>query len=223
MSVPRNGKPKDKKPRKLSASQLFDRYMKSVERIRGLAMRLDKELVDSELLAAELQERFGVFVSGKGPVANPSTARGPAPTPTPTTPGTPPTTPATAPTIAQPTKDADEAAAEPEHLEGEDEPTPEGEYEPPTQSHTAEAVRITGQESRAVAKIRADSSLSPDQQEDAEALEISGGPGRLAKIQAAMGGIPAVVPSPGAVERTGTPDPGPDNAEGGPVKQGPKE
>lgn len=188
----------EKKPQKPSASQLFDRYMKSVERIRVLAMRLDKELADSQNLSTELATRFGVYVSGKEPVearATPTPAPAPAPTPT------------------QPSADADVAVAE-------QEPTPEGEYQPPPQTHTAEAVRLTGQESADVAKIRADSTLSPDQQADAEALAISGG-GKLAKLQAAMGGIPAVVPSPGPVEeRRGTPDAGPDNKGGGPVTQG---
>jgi len=210
MSVSKNDKTKKagepKTPRKLSASQLFDRYMKGVERIRVLAMRLDKELADSQNLSAELAARFGVYVSGKEPTANVggSTA---APTPAPT--------PAPATVPAQPTQDADVAAAE-------QEPTPEGKYQPPAQGHTAEAVRLTGAESAAVAKIRADSTLSPEQQADAEALAISGGPGKLAKLQAAMGGIPAVVPSPGAVEeRRGSPDSGPDNKEGGPVTQEP--
>lgn len=198
MSVPKNGKPKDKgepkKPKALTASQLFDRYMKSVERIRSLAMKLDKELADSQRLADELQTRYGVYVSGKEPDGNLPVVRG--------------SQPALAP-------------EQPVAVEGENEPTPEGEYQPPAQTQKAEAPRLSGKESAAVAEIRANANLSPDQQEDAEALEISSGPGKLAKLQEAMGGIPAVVPSPGAVEHTGTPDPGADNTEGGPVKQGP--
>ena len=155
---------------KATASQLFTKYMATVDKIRVLAMKLDKELADSQNLSAELASRYGVYVSGKEPAAVSSTPA-PAPAPTPA--------PAPAPTPAQPSADADVAAAE-------QEPTPEGEYTPPLQTKTAEAPRLSGKEASVVAKIRADSSLSPDQQEDAEALEVSGGPGRLARIQQAM-------------------------------------
>lgn len=197
MSAAKNGRTKEARAGKEpTASQLFIKYMAAVERIRGLAMRLDKELAESQSLSDELETRFGVYVSGKEHAAVSPPAL------------VPKTVPALAP--VQPTENA-----------AEQEPTPEGEYEPPPQTVTAEAPRLTGKESAIVAKIRADSSLSPDQAEDAEALAMSGGPGRLAKLQAAMGGIPAVVPSPGAVEHRGSPDPGPDNTEGGPVRQGP--
>lgn len=209
----KKGNPKaalDRLEKAKTASQLFTEYMKAVERIRSLAMRLDKELADSQHLADELQTRYGVYVSGKQPDAVNRPVTPPASTPIPA----PTHVTAPAPTPAQPAQNADVAAAE-------QEPTPEGEYQPPAQTQTAEAPRLSGKESAAVAEIRANANLSPDQQEDAEALEISSGPGKLAKLQRAMGGVPAVVPSPGPVERTGTPTPGPDNREGGPVTQGP--
>ena len=170
--------------KELTASQLFDRYMRAVGRANSLAEKLRVEILESDRLSVELAERFGVHVGNKPPVYE--------------------TQPA--------------AREAPVQNEGES----ETEYEPPVQI-TAEAPRLSAKAAADVAKIRSDAGLSPEEQEDAEALATGAGE-QMAKLQAGMSGtptvIPPVVPSPGSVAGR-TPDPGPDNKEGGPVTQGP--
>ena len=175
-----------KEAKELTASQLFDRYMRAVGRANNLAEKLGVEIVEAERLSTELSERFGVHVGNKPPAHK-----------------------------TQPV-----AKEQPLRNEGEDDTGGAG-YKPPLQGHS-EAPRLSAKESQEVADIRRDSGLSAEESADAEALEISGGPGKMAELSNAMGGKP-VIPSPGAV--TGVPerapDPGPDNQGGGTVEQKP--
>lgn len=193
MSAAKNGKSKKKdapkEPKALTASQLFDRYMKAAARAAKLANKLKVELLEAERLSTELAERFGVHVGKKPPARK-----------------------------TQPV-----AREEPLRNEGDaDAEGAEVDYKPPPQTRTADAPRLSAKESQDVADIRRDSGLSAEEAADAEALEASGGPGKLAELHSAMGGKP-VIPSPGAVEGVPDeePDPGPDNQGGGPVTQKP--
>lgn len=167
-------------PRSLTASQLFDKYMKTVEKARKLAQKLAVETAAAERLAAELEERFGVRV---GP--------------------------------PQPRRKEQPPTEEPLRNEGDS--------DAPAIPVTTPAPHLAAKESSEVVEIRREAGLSPEEQEDSEALAADAGQ-RMAELQQAMGGKPAVIPSPGAVEGApAPPDPGPDNQEGGPVVQRPVE
>lgn len=52
-----------------TAQQLFNRYMRSVAKVRNLSKSLTEEMAKAENLSQELAARFGIYVTGSKPAA----------------------------------------------------------------------------------------------------------------------------------------------------------
>ena len=68
MSNEKPGKMKAEQ-KKLTATQLFSKYMQAVDKVRGLAMALAAETQKAEELSTTLANEFGIYVTGQQPRA----------------------------------------------------------------------------------------------------------------------------------------------------------
>ena len=135
---------KDTKDKERTAPQLFNLYMRTVEKVRALAKSLTEETQKAVALSAELESHFGIRIRTPGATAK--------------------TQPITAPA------DADASNAQP--TEEEIAAAAERGYTPPTQMHS-EAPTLTGKGSQEVEEIRAGAGLNVDAG-DSEALANEG-------------------------------------------------